>query len=60
MATKKQKREAAEAKRREFMEQVKTQGLAAQKADQEQQKMDVEAIAAKINARYAAILSGEK
>jgi hypothetical protein len=38
MATKKQKREVAEAKRKAFEEQVKADGLRAQKADQERRR----------------------
>lgn len=46
MATKKQKREAAELKRKAFEEQLKADGLKAQKADQERQKKQREEIQA--------------
>lgn len=43
MATKKQKREAAERRRAEFMAEIKASGLAAQKADQERRRRLAEA-----------------
>lgn len=59
MATKKQKRERAEAKRAAFLAQVREEGLAAQKADQDYQKtrekrMDV--LASAVNQRHRTTL----
>jgi hypothetical protein len=60
MATKKQKREAAEAKRAAFEAQLKADGLRAQKADQEH-RQQVEASyreeARRINERHMQILA---
>jgi hypothetical protein len=60
MATKKQKREAALAKREKFLQETKESGLKAQQAERqhrEMQKQAIQATANEINARYAAILA---
>lgn len=59
MATKKQKREAAQAKREQFLAEVKAEGLAAQKLDrtiQEKEKERAVRQAREINERYRAVL----
>lgn len=59
MATKKQKREAAEARRAAFMDKVRADGLAAQKADQEYQRKKEErmsAAAQRINQQHRSTL----
>jgi hypothetical protein len=59
MATKKQKREAAEAKRKAFEEQERLDGLAAQKLDRERRRLQDERIRddiREINARHEEIL----
>lgn len=59
MATKKQKHEAAMAKREKFMVELKAEGLAAQKAGREAEKKRRErdsAEAQKINERYRNVL----
>lgn len=59
MATKKQKREAAQAKREQFLAEVKAEGLAAQKLDrtiQEKQREQTAQAAREINERYRAVL----
>lgn len=59
MATKKQKRAAAEAKRVEFMAKIKVSGLAAQKADQAKRRTQEEnnrIEARRINLRHRQIL----
>lgn len=59
MATKKQKREAALAKREELMAKVKSDGLKAQADDKERQIAQAYSIreeAAAVNARYQRIL----
>lgn len=60
MATKKQKREAAMAKREQFMREQRENGLRAQKQDRHNREMQRQQFAAKgreINARYEAILA---
>lgn len=59
MATKKEKREAALAKREAFLKEERERGLAAQKRDREEQAEKSRAAAAeanKINARHRQIL----
>jgi hypothetical protein len=59
MATKKQKREAAQAKREAFLAEVKADGLKAQERDKQHQQAEEERInqiAGDINARHRAIL----
>lgn len=60
MATKKQKREAAEAKRKAYEAQLKEDGLRAQKADQERREAQAAAMKEqtdKANQRYMDILA---
>jgi hypothetical protein len=59
MATKKQKREAAETRRAEFMAKVKADGLAAQKADHDRQREKEErmdASARRVNQQHRSTL----
>lgn len=59
MATKKQKREAAEAKRAEFIAEEKARGLEAQRADRNNQEIERQKIvvqAGMVNAHYQDIL----
>jgi hypothetical protein len=59
MATKKQKREAAEAKRKAFEEQERRDGLAAQEIDHERRRIEDERTRGEmreINARHQEIL----
>lgn len=61
MATKKQKREAALAKRENFLEEVRQQGLEAQEREQEFWKAEenrLQEAAERINRRHRAILQG--
>jgi len=60
MATKKQKREAALAKREKFLRETRESGLRAQAEDKHNQEIKKQAIAAEakeINDRYGAILA---
>ena len=60
MATKKQKREAALAKREKFMQEERENGLRAQaldRAKQEQHRETIRKNAEALNARYKAILA---
>lgn len=60
MATKKQKRAAALAKREQFMAEVKAEGLEALRLDRERRENLSDSISRKadeINARHAAILA---
>lgn len=60
MATKKQKREAALAKREKFLAEVRADGLEAQRLDQEAQEKQeqlMKAEADRINQRYRNILA---
>jgi hypothetical protein len=60
MATKKQKREAALAKRAQFLAEVKARGLEAQVRDQEAQKewrKDMAEVATQFNIRHKKILA---
>lgn len=59
MATKKQKREAALARREQFLKDERERGLAAQKAaraEEEEERAASRAMAEEINARHRAIL----
>jgi Skp family chaperone for outer membrane proteins len=59
MATKKQKHEAAMAKREKFLAEVRADGLRAQKASREAEKKrseEIKAAAEKVNKRYRDIL----
>lgn len=60
MATKKQKRAAALAKREEFMAEVEAEGLKALRLDRERREIHTDLVKRKvdeINARHEAILS---
>lgn len=60
MATKKQKRAAAQAKREKFIAEVKAEGLEALRMDRERRASHSDTVkrkAEEINARYAAILA---
>lgn len=59
MATKKQKREAAAAKRKQFLADVKASGLEAQRLDHKRQEEEMEGLleyAGRMNARHNEIL----
>jgi cell fate (sporulation/competence/biofilm development) regulator YlbF (YheA/YmcA/DUF963 family) len=59
MATKKQKREAAQAKREQFLKEERERGLEAQRLSQEADEMErqrVRALGKEINDRYKIVL----